>query len=78
MLRECKLVGELNVIDTTNLQRVEVLEWPGKQRLAQPEGLDIVQKAKNQSNLLPATVLPGKVIWRGWASDLITALDAAA
>ena len=66
------MVGELNFIDTSNLERFEVIEYADGQRLSKPEGEDL--------KLLPLiqALPPGVVIWRGWASDSIVALDTAA
>ena len=63
------MVGELNLINTDILERFEVLELPGNQRLARREG-----------QFLPAVdqiYPPPPLLWRGWASSLLAALDAA-
>jgi hypothetical protein len=80
-----KIVGELNLIDTSNLERFEVLEYDGGQRLVKPEGLDLDpalflsqdKAACRWSGRFRDLLHPPEVIWRGWATDPLTALDAA-
>jgi hypothetical protein len=88
-----KIVGELNLIDTSNLERFEVLEYEGGQRLVKPEGLDLDptlflsqdkvacrwsdKAARRWSGRFRDLLHPPEVIWRGWATDPLTALDAA-
>lgn len=62
------MVGEVNLIDTRNLERFEVLEFPGSQRIAHRE---------IEVQLLSMRIGLCRVIWRGWASNEATALDAA-
>lgn len=54
---------------TTHLDRFEVLQWAGNQRMAIPllNGHAVDHPLPHGSTIL----------WRGWASDAVTALEAA-
>lgn len=66
---------ELSLIDTSNLERYEVIGFPGRQRLAKHEHCEL------PAFLLPrdemGTAIRGRLLWRGWATDPVTALHAA-
>jgi hypothetical protein len=55
------MVGELNFIDISNLERFEVIEYADSQRLARPELGGAALKIFG----LPKALPPGVVIWRG-------------
>jgi hypothetical protein len=65
---------ELSLIDTSNLDRFEVLSFSDRQRLAKHEDCELPGFLQPRDDM--GNALPGRLLWRGWATDPVTALDA--
>ena len=63
------------LIDISGLDRYEVIEFPDRQRLAKHVDCQLPGSLQPRDEM--GTAIRGRLLWRGWATDPVTALDAA-
>ena len=62
------------LIDISGLDRYEVIEFPDRQRLAKHVDCQLPGYLRPRDDM--GSMMPGRLLWRGWATDPVTALAA--